>query len=34
METRLVSYSQPAPGLDPADFLRQAQGHGALLLAA
>ena len=27
MDTRLVSYSQPAPDLDPADFLRQAQGH-------
>jgi menaquinone-specific isochorismate synthase len=27
MATRLVSYSQPAPDLDPADFLRQAQGQ-------
>ncbi|MEP7293538.1 MAG: isochorismate synthase, partial [Chloroflexota bacterium] len=27
MDTRLVSYSQRAPGVEPADFLRQAQGH-------
>ncbi|HVU15023.1 MAG TPA: chorismate-binding protein, partial [Phototrophicaceae bacterium] len=26
METRLVSYSRSAPGLDAADFLRQAEG--------
>ncbi len=28
MDTRLVSYSQPAPNLDPADFLREAQAEG------
>ena len=27
MASRLVSYSQPAPGLDPAAFLREAAGH-------